>query len=399
LPSVLSDKDNCWSEFYKYVKRRKGNRENITAIKDSNGTIITDSTEKANILNSYYASVFSCDRNIPNIKSAHSGEIFIINTKRIRKRVAAIGRSKSVGSDSIRDEILKLGGEAMITFLARLLETTLKKSTIPSDWKKVIVVPIYTGGDRSVVTNCRPISLTSAVCKQMEHVIAGYLRQVWDKYDWLYDGQHGFRPGYSCESQVITICQGIADSLDEGVSIDAIIIDFSKAFDLVPHDRLLIKLAAPGVDSRILVWVREFLVGRTQRVRVEGQLSKEVRVTSCVSQGSILGPLLFLSYVNDIWMNIDSTIRLFADDCIIYRKIVNNTDVEGLQKDLDRLGEWAVENAMKINPGKSKAIRCTRARVKKFTKLFPRGPKNSESEQLQILGNNLTKRFKLGGSS
>jgi hypothetical protein len=151
----------------------------------------------------------------------------------------------------------------------------------------------------------------------MEHVIAGYLRQVWDKNDTLYDGKHGFRPGYSCESQVITACQDIADSLDEEISTDAIIIDFSKAFDLVPHDRLLMKLAAFGVDSRIVVWVREFLVGRTQRVRVEGQLSKEVRVTSGVLQGNVLGPLLFLAYVNDIWMNIDSTIRLFADDCII----------------------------------------------------------------------------------
>jgi hypothetical protein len=167
----------------------------------------------------------------------------------------------------------------------------------------------------------------------MEHVIAGYLRQVWDKNDWLYDGQYGFRHSYSCESQVITVCQDIADSLDEGVSIDAIIIDFSKAFDLVPHDRLLMKLAASGVDSRLVVWVREFLVGRTQRVRVEGQLSEEVRVTSGVTQGSVLGLLLFLAYVNDIWMNIDSTIRLFADDCIIYRKIVKKyrrrRDTEG----------------------------------------------------------------------
>jgi hypothetical protein len=98
--------------------------------------------------------------------------------------------------------------------------------------------------------------------------------------------------------------------LDEGVSIDAIIIDFYKAFDLVPHDRLLMKLAASGVDSRIVVWVRGFLVGRTQRVRVEGQLSEEVRVTSGVPQRSVLGPLLFLAYVNDIWMNIDFPIRL-----------------------------------------------------------------------------------------
>jgi hypothetical protein len=103
------------------------------------------------------------------------------------------------------------------------------------------------------------------VCKQLEHVIVGYLRQVWDENDWFYEGQQGSRPGYSCESQVITVCQEIADSLDEGVGIDAIIIDFSKAFDSVPLGQLLTKLAASGLDSRVVVWVREFLVSRTQR--------------------------------------------------------------------------------------------------------------------------------------
>jgi len=106
------------------------------------------------------------------------------------------------------------------------------------------------------------------------------------------------------------------------------------------------------VDSRVVVWIRGFLLGRTQRVRVGGQLSEEVRVTSGVPQGSVLGPLLFLAYVNDIWRNMESTIRPFADDCVIYRKIINNADMEKPQKYLDRLGEWAVENAMKINPSK-----------------------------------------------
>jgi len=136
------------------------------------------------------------------------------------------------------------------------------------------------------------------------------LRHVWDKNDWLFEGQHGFRSGDSRESQVITVCQDIADSLVEGVGTDAIIIYFSKVFVLVLYDRLLTKLAASGVNSRIVVWVREIFVGRTQRVRVGGQLSKEVKVTSGVPQGSVLGPLLFLVCVNDIWRNIDTNIRL-----------------------------------------------------------------------------------------
>jgi hypothetical protein len=106
--------------------------------------------------------------------------------------------------------------------------------------------------------------------------MASYLRQVWNKNDWLYEGQHGFRQGYSCESQVIALCQDIADCLDIRDKIDAIIVDFSKAFDLVPHGRLLTKIAYSGVASRVVVWISEFLLGRTQRVRMGGQLSAKV---------------------------------------------------------------------------------------------------------------------------
>jgi hypothetical protein len=160
----------------------------------------------------------------------------------------------------------------MTPYLARLLELSLNNATIPSDWKKAALVLVYKGDDRSAVTTYRPTSLTSVVCKQLERVIARYLRQVWDKNDWLYEGQHGYRLGYSCESQVIAVCQDVTDCLDEGVGIDAfiLVIDFSKVFDLVPHDRLFTKLAASGVDSRVVIWLREFLVGRTQRVRVGG---------------------------------------------------------------------------------------------------------------------------------
>jgi len=135
-----------------------------------------------------------------------------------------------------------MGGEPTIPYLARLLDITIKIGTIPRDWKKAIVVPIHKVGDCSEVKNYRPVSLTSVLCKQMEHVIAGYIRQVWEDRDWFDEDQHVFRPGYSCESQVIAVSQDISDSLDEATRLDAIIIDFTKAFDLVLHDWLHKKL-------------------------------------------------------------------------------------------------------------------------------------------------------------
>jgi len=134
------------------------------------------------------------------------------------------------------------------------------------------------------------------------------------------------------------VCQDIAGCLDKGVGIDAIITDFSKGFDSVPHHRpQLTELATSGVDSRVVVWVSKYLVGRKQRVRVGGQLSKEVKVTSGVPQGNLVS-LLSLVYVNDIWRNIAWSTRLFADGCMICRKLTNKNDIQKLQNDLDTLG-------------------------------------------------------------
>ena len=135
---------------------------------------------------------------------------------------------------------------------------------------------------------------------------------------------------------------------------------------------LLTKTATIGVDLRVVVWVKEFRLGRSQRVRVDGQLCEEVRVNSEVPQGSVLGTQKFLAYVNDtrIWRKTESNIWLFADDCIIYRKIMDSSDIDNLQTDLNRCGEWAVENEIKINPGKSKSVSFTKVRVKERIRYY-----------------------------
>jgi hypothetical protein len=161
----------------------------------------------------------------------------------------------------------------MTPYLARLLDITMNNGTLTADWKRAMVVPVHRGGDRSFVTNYGPVGLTSVVFKQMEQVTASYLRQVWVQNDWLYEEQHGFRPGYSCESQVITVCQDIADSMDNGDRIDATVIDFSKAFDLAPHDRLFMKTAISGVDSRVVECTRWFKYDRASLHTVYTQIS------------------------------------------------------------------------------------------------------------------------------
>jgi len=143
--SVLQNEGRCWTEFYKYVKRRKGNRESVPAIKDHNDKLVTDPIEKANSLNSYYASLFSCECNSPQILSTESGNPFTININIIRKRLSAIRKKKSVGPDGILGEILELGGAAMIPYIARLLDITMNNNAIPGDCKKGVVVPIYKG--------------------------------------------------------------------------------------------------------------------------------------------------------------------------------------------------------------------------------------------------------------
>ena len=116
----------------------------------------------------------------------------------------------------------------MIQYLARFLDITKNNDTLPAEWKSAAVFPVHKGSYRSLVTNYRPASLISVICKQMEHVIASYLKQAWDKNDWLYEGQNGFIPGHSCESQVITVFQDSVDSMDEGDRIDAFVIYFLK---------------------------------------------------------------------------------------------------------------------------------------------------------------------------
>ena len=176
------------------------------------------------------------------------------------------------------------------------------------------------------------------------------------------EAQHGFRNRRSCESQLLLCIDDIASSLDKGEQVDIILLDFQKAFDKVPHKRLIHKLEKYGIRGQLSNWIVSFLSDRSQIVVLNGINSDEVKVTSGVPQGSVLGPTLFTIFINDLPNAVNSKVRLFADDCIVYRTIKGNEDVKALQNDVDIMQQWANESLMSFHPEKCELLRVTNKR-------------------------------------
>ena len=207
---------------------------------------------------------------------------------------------------------------------------------LPDDWRIANVSPVYKKGQKSLAENYRPISLTSVCCKTMEHILASKIMKHGEENNILYPLQHGFRKGHSCETQLIEFVDDISKNLQEGQQTDILILDFAKAFDKVNHSLLIHKLQHYGIIGKSVRWIQNWLANRKQSVVIDGSTSDAVSVDSGVPQGSVLGPGLFLYYINDLQSRLTSTVRLFADDTIAYLTISNNNDAETLQKDLNK---------------------------------------------------------------
>ena len=239
--------------------------------------------------------------------------------------------------------------------------------------------------------NYHPISLTCICCKVMEHVITSNIMAYLDKHQLLHSNQHGFCKKLSCETQLIQFVQDISDTLNESGQTDIIVMDFSKAFDKVDHKRLLLKLHRFGINNDVITWIGSFLSNRTQRVVLEGEESDICPVMSGVPQGSVLGPCLFLLYINDMPDMIESNIRLFADDTIMYLTVSNQADCQALQSDLSKLETWESEWLMAFNLDKCEVIRITN---KKKTTLFNytlHGVGLKETDSAKYLGVNISR--------
>ena len=212
------------------------------------------------------------------------------------------------------------------------------------------VTPIHKADDRHCAANYRPITITSVLCRLLEKVIKEQFYHHLHQANLLPDEQHGFRTGRSCLTNLLETYEDITKLVDQGLPVDEVFLDFAKAFDKVPHQRLLIKLQKLGIGGSLLNWIESFLSNRFQQVEIRGSLSKLVRVLSGVPQGSVLGPLLFIAYILDLPENIRNCYcKIFADDTKIYRVVASSSDVKVLQKDIDSLSSWCDKWCMLFN--------------------------------------------------
>ena len=285
-----------------------------------------------------------------------------ISSSGVQKLLENLKPNTAPGPDDIPSKFLKTTAAELAPSLTLLFQASLRQALIPDDWRHARVAPLYKSGksDRSKPANYRPISLTSISCKVMEHIICSNLMGHLDEHGILTDFQHGFRRRRSCETQLVLTVNELTQNLDQGRQIDCILLDFAKAFDKVSHMSLITKLRHYGVVNQNLLWIEDFLRSRSQVVVVEGKESSRAAVTSGVPQGSVLGPALFLVYINDLPEKLNSTPRLFADDCLLYRVINNPKDTDLLQEDLHTLEKWERDWSMEFAEDKCKVLRITK---------------------------------------
>ncbi len=277
-----------------------------------------------------------------------------------------------MGPDEISGHFLKETSAVTASLLQTIFQCSLDTGETPQDWREANVAPLFKKGERYKPSNYRPVSVTSIASKVLEHnILVLNIMKNLEGNGILYDLQHGFRKNRSCESQLLQLVRDLAQGINSSGQTDMAILDFSKAFDVVPHRRLLYKLQWYRIGGNANAWIKSFLSNRHQRVVVDGVSSSEVPVTSGVPQGSVLGPVLFLVYINDLPDCIqNSTVKLFADDCILHRRVTTWEDVRLLQQDLDALQNWESTWLMKFNAAKCSSMSVTLATKHKINSRY-----------------------------
>ena len=336
--------------FYSFYKKKSGkSNQNSPVLKGMS------QLQSSETFNSYFQSVFS-KKDV--VKTAYKKvvNLIVVIPLGVEKLLRQLKTGKAPGSDQLRkkDPILDICLTSEI--LSVIFQCSLDIDKLQKIWKLANMVPIFMKGDRENPSNYRPVSLTCIACKILEHIVLSNICSCCANF--LSNSQHSFRRGLSCTTQLVTTTDYIMKMVDDEIPVHAVVLDFFKAFDRVPHRFLMEKLFDTNIDMAIIKWIENFLIDRQQCVVVDGSSSEPLDVTSGVPQGSVLGPSLFLVYINDI-ADIFSTasIRLFADDALLYRPAACHDDMDAFQEELNVLEQWAKRWGMIFNLDKCHVVK------------------------------------------
>ena len=348
--------------FYSYVKSKRVSTSTIGPLITEDGKQTENDTDMANTLNEYFSSVFTTENvqgSLPTPLPQSRGTTlpdFTITESEVLSVMNSMNVNKTPGPDKVSPRLLKEARSELTEPLTILFNKTLVAGKVPHEWKQANVTPIFKKGDKSLPANYRPISLTSVACKLMETILRDKIVKYLEENKILNDSQHGFRNKRSCLTNLLDFFYEVFNSYDETRAVDIIYLDFQKAFDTVPHRRLISKVKAHGIAGNTLKWLTDWLSDRQQRVVINGKESAWHKVHSGVPQGSVLGPILFIIYINDIDEGVTCKISKFADDTKITSKVTSVSQWRELQCDLDKLTSWAETWQMKFNIEKCKVL-------------------------------------------
>ena len=343
---ILNDEGFRTKRFWKYVKSKRSYNLFIKCL-IRNSQVFTKSKGILNALNETFYEAFSHDEQLENVNldPDDNGNLsnipnmpnIEVTFQGIKKLIDGLDSKKSPGPDNISPGILKLIPHEVAKFLEVIYENFLSTSEIPGDWRMANITPLHKKGAKNNPSNYRPISITLIPCKLLEHIIKSSMYNHLEKYRLITNRQHGFRKHFSYTTQLLSLVHDLCQAINAKGQTDNIFLDFSKAFDKVSHRKLLQKLNSYGFRGQSHSLIKSVLSSRTQAVVMDGDRPFPCKVLSGVPQGTVLGPILFLIYINDIVDGLQSNINLFADDCALYRKIETEEDNKILQDDLNLL--------------------------------------------------------------
>jgi hypothetical protein len=359
--TVAAQAKNNPKSFWSYVQSKTKTKSGVADLLKEDGTKASSDKEKADILNKVFQSVFTVEKGVlPTMpKYEYDRELteFIITKDIVKKQLKKLKIGKAPGPDGICPRLLVELADVLAQPITIIFQKSLDSGCIPDEWRTATVTPIYKKGSRLLANNYRPVSLTCILCKTMETIVRQHIVDHLHRNNLISRRQHSFIKGRSCATQLLETLDIWTDIIDKGGGIDAIYMDFMKAFDSVPHRRLVGKVEAHGIRGRVLQWTKDFLTNRSQTVIVNGEKSSPAPVTSGIPQGSVLGPVLFLMYINDLPHHVHSNVELFADDTKIFIRSDEIHAMETLQADLNRLQQWSSDWQLRFHPEKCSILK------------------------------------------